>query len=140
MLASDEWMLKVVANGMIAGESKVDYQRRLESKRSEDLREKKLHGKFFRDTDPVADARSWQWMSGGFLDKRAQSFASAPQENVLSTRCYNVTILKQQEGDQNCRLCGSSAEIVGHLISACDKLAHRDYKRRHDRRHDRIGT
>ena len=90
-------MLKVVANGMVAGESKVDYQRRLERERSEQLRAKMLHGKFFRETDQVADARSWQWMSDGFLDKRAESFASAAQENVLATRCYNVTILKQQE-------------------------------------------
>ena len=30
VMASDEWMLKVVANGMVAGESKVDYRLRLE--------------------------------------------------------------------------------------------------------------
>ncbi len=132
VMDSDEWMLKVVANGMVAGESKVDYQRRLQRERSEDLRAKKLHGKFFNETDLVADERSWQWMRSGFLDKRAESFVTAAQDNVLATRCYNVTILKQP-GDKNCRLCGSSAETVGHLVSACEKLLHKDYKRRHDR-------
>lgn len=132
VMASDEWMLKVVANGMVAGESKVDYQRRLERERSEDLREKKLHGKFFRETDPVADERSWQWMRSGFLDKSVESFVTAAQDNVIATRCYNVTILNKP-GDMNYRLCGKAAESVGHVIKACDKLLHMYYKRRHDR-------
>ena len=129
---SDEWMLKVVANGMVPGESKVDYRLRLERERSERLREKTLHGKFFNETGEVADERSWQWMRSGFLDKRTEAFVSAAQENVLKTRCYNVTIMKQK-GDVKCRMCGSSSETVGHLVSACDKLAQRDYRRRHDR-------
>ena len=132
VMDSDEWMLKVVANGMVAGESKMTYQRRLETKRAEDTRTKKIHGKFFRETDPVADERSWQWMKGGFLDKRTESFVSAAQDNILATRCYTVTVLKKP-GDMNCRLCGKAAESVGHLISACEKLLHKDYKRRHDR-------
>ena len=129
---SDEWMLKVVANGKVPGEAKVDYRLRLERERSERLREKTLHGKFFNETGEVADERSWQWMRSGFLDKRTEAFVSAAQENVLKTRCYNVTIMKQK-GDVKCRMCGSSSETVGHLVSACDKLAQRDYRRRHDR-------
>ena len=31
-----------------------------------------------------------------------------------------------------CRLCGRKGESVQHLVSACEKLAHREYKRRHD--------
>ena len=26
-----------------------------------------FHGKFFRETKEVADARSWQWVSGGYM-------------------------------------------------------------------------
>ena len=129
---SDEWMLKVVADGMVPGESKVDYKVRMERERLERLKAKKLHGKFFNETEQVADERSWQWLRGGFLDKRAEAFVCAAQENALKTRCYNATILRQ-EGDVKCRMCGKSAETVGHLMSACDKLAQRDYKRRHDR-------
>ena len=53
VMGSEEWMLKVVANGMVAGESKVDYQRRLEKKWADETRAKKVHEKFFRETDPV---------------------------------------------------------------------------------------
>ena len=129
---SDEWMLKVVADGMVPGESKVDYKVRMERERLERLKTKTLHGKFFNETEQVADERSWQWLRGGFLDKRTEAFVCAAQENALKTRCYNATIL-HQEGDVKCRMCGKSAETVGHVMSACDKLAQRDYKRRHDR-------
>ena len=32
-----------------------------------------------------------------------------------------------------CRMCGKSAETVGHLTSGCGMLAQREYRRRHDR-------
>ena len=132
VMGSEEWMLKVVANGMVAGESKDDYQRRLAKERADGTRAKPIHGKFFVETDPVADERSWQWMRSGFLDKRAESFLCAAQDNILGTRFYNWKTLKKP-GDKNCRLCGKESETVGHLVSACEKLLHRDYTRRHDR-------
>jgi hypothetical protein len=132
VMGSDEWMLKVVANGMVPGELKEDYQQRLAKERADATRAKTIHGKFFNETDPVADERSWQWMRSGFLDKRAESFLCAAQDNVLGTRYYNTSVLKKP-GDKNCRLCGKEVESVGHLVSACEKLLHRDYQRRHDR-------
>ena len=35
--------------------------------RREGLDEKVFHGKFFLETKEVADARSWQWVSGGYM-------------------------------------------------------------------------
>ena len=31
-----------------------------------------------------------------------------------------------------CRLCGKKVEIVQHITSGCEKLAQKEYKRRHD--------
>ena len=63
--ASDEWMLKVVAEGMEEAEPKVDFEKRVVQERWQRLREKKLHGKFFNDTKDIAHEKSWQWMRGG---------------------------------------------------------------------------
>lgn len=130
--ASEEWMLKEVAADIVMGESKVEYKKRVEKERAERLAAKKLHGKFFREVKEVADERSWQWLKGGYLDKRNEGFVCAAQENVLKTRCYVATVMKQG-GDVNCRLCGKYAETVGHLVSGCEKLAQREYRRRHDK-------
>ena len=75
--ASDEWMLKVVAEDLVLGESKGEYKKRMEKERSERLMGKKLHGKFFREVKNVADERSWQWLRGGYLDKRTEGYVCA---------------------------------------------------------------
>ena len=133
VMASDEWMLKVVAENLpVQGEPKADYKKRIGKERSERLMEKKLHGKFFNQVKEVADERTWQWLRGGYLDKRNEGYVCAAQENVLKTKCYAVTIMKEGE-DSLCRLCGKSWETVGHLTSGCKLLAQKEYKRRHDR-------
>ena len=133
VMASDEWMLQVVAeNLLVEGEAKADYKKRMEKGRSDRLMAKNLHGKFFNEIKDVADERTWQWLRGGFLDKRNEGYVCAAQENVLKTRYYVTSIMKQ-DGDSLCRLCGAYVESVGHLVSACKMLAQNEYKRRHDR-------
>ena len=132
VLHSEEWMLKVVADSLEGGLGKEELKKQMETQRKDSLYEKRLHGKFFREVKEVADEKSWQWMRGGFLDKRTEGFVCAAQENVLQTNCYKVTIMKQ--GDNvKCRKCGKEAETVGHLISGCEMLAQNEYKRRHDK-------
>jgi len=132
LVASEEWMLRVVAENVLEGESKVEYGKRMERERGERLMEKVLHGKFFREVKEVADGKSWQWLRGGYLDKRTEGFVCAAQENVLKTRCYQATVMKKG-GDVKCRMCGKYAETVGHLASGCGVLAQREYRRRHDK-------
>ena len=31
-----------------------------------------------------------------------------------------------------CRMCGKRGESIQHIVAECEKLAQRDYKRRHD--------
>ena len=130
--ASDEWMLKVVAEGMEEAEPKVDFEKRVVQERWQRLREKKLHGKFFNDTKDIAHEKSWQWMKGGFVDKRTESFVCAAQENVIATRLYCATVIGDGSG-RDCRLCGEEAESIGHLVSHCKSLRQTEFKRRHDK-------
>ena len=129
--ASAEPMLVEVARNTVECEPKSDFKRRRADERKNGLAEKKLHGKFFRDVKGVASDRSWQWLRGGYLYKSTEGFICAAQENVLNTRNYCASVLKQ-EVDNKCRMCGEYAETVGHLVSACKQLAQTEYKRRHD--------
>ena len=130
--ASDEWMLQVVAGSMKEGESKVDFEKGVVRERWQRLRTKKLHGKFFNDIKDIAHEKSWQWMRGGFVDKRTEGFVCAAQENVVPTRLYHRTVIKDGSS-QECRMCGEEAESVGHLVSHCKSLRQTEFKRRHDK-------
>lgn len=39
----------------------------------------------------------------------------------------------EKDGSDKCRLCGISLETVSHIVSACSILAHKEYKRHHDK-------
>ena len=56
----------------------------------------------------------------------------AAQEQALNTN--SVTNQIYHLGDSNkCRLCGIRVESVTHIVSACQMLAQKEYKRRHDK-------
>ena len=129
---SEEWMLRIVGRTMEVGETKHEYVRRVDEERAQRLREKKLHGKYFRGIEGVADSRSWQWLRAGYLAKSTEAYLFAAQEQALRTRFFRKTI-EGEEGVGECRVCGKTAESVGHLASGCSGLAQREYRRRHDR-------
>ena len=128
---SEEPMLKEVAANMNEEEPKLDYKKRMADERKDRLLGKILHGRFFRDVKEVASDKSWQWLRGGYLYKGTEGYICAAQENVLNTRNYCVSVT-HQGNDNMCRMCGEYAETVGHLVSACTKLAQTEYRRRHD--------
>ena len=131
---SEEWMLKVVSGmGVVARvESAKEYKDRVERTRREALRAKPLHGSFFRSVSEVADERSWQWLSGGYLTKATEGFILAAQEQAVRTRWVRATIDGEADLDPMCRVCGKQLETVMHLASGCGELAKKQYKVRHD--------
>ena len=111
----------------------------MDKERKERLKGTPLHGKFKVEVEAVADPKSWQWLRGGYLDKKNESYICAAQENALNTR-YRVAMLKREggvgrmkQGEGHCRKCGKFVETVGHLISGCTMLAQKEYRKRHDR-------
>ena len=129
---TEEWMLKVVGETLHVGETKNEYKKRVEKTRMECFLGKRLHGKFMRDVSKVADARSWQWLRAGYLGKGTERYVFAAQEQVLRTRFFRATI-QREDIDPKCRVCCKEVESVGHVASGCSVLAHREYRRRHDR-------
>ena len=132
--ASGEWMLGCVSETFEEGNEKSkEYKKRVEQERWDDLMNKKLHGKFWRDMQELdVDKRSWQWVKAGYLGKNLEGFICAAQEQALRTRCIRSTIDKENI-DPKCRRCGQVSETVQHLASGCTALAQKEYRRRHDR-------
>ncbi|MEM7375718.1 MAG: reverse transcriptase family protein [Bacteroidota bacterium] len=134
VLGVGEPMMEVIAGDLdYSKESKAHYKQRRDEERKEDLANKPLHGKFFREMDSQATGRSIQWVIGGFLAKSTEAFVFAAQEQALKTRLAE----SKWDADSNisplCRVCGEEAESVWHLTSGCKVLAQREYRRRHDR-------
>ena len=144
--SSSEWMLEEVARaGIVSGvESGEEYRKRIEVERTESLRGRGLHGKFFREFEAGVEAgevdkdRSWQWLKAGFLTKATESFIIAAQEQALRTNFVRATIDQVEGVDANCRVCGLHLETVKHVVSGCSELAKKQYKIRHDKMGTRV--
>ena len=81
VVGSEEWMLKVVASNVEVDETKAEYVERVDRERMEEVVEKRMHGKFFRDITEVADERTWQWLRAGYMAKRAGTTYKTVQES-----------------------------------------------------------
>ena len=55
----------------------------------------------------------------------------AAQEQAIRTKYMKYHIDKTGESPM-CRMCGKKGESVQHITSGCEKLAQKEYKRRHD--------
>ena len=113
-------------------EEKEKFQKRLFSERSTKLKSMKLHGQFEKDTEAVKTKESWNWLRCGDLKRETDALIMAAQEQALNTNSIKKNIYKITDSDK-CRLCGKNTESVTHIISACPKLAQKEYKRRHDK-------
>ena len=113
-------------------EEKEKFQKRLFSERSTKLKSMKLHGQFEKDTEAVKTKESWDWLRCGDLKRETEALIMAAQEQALNTNSIKKNIYKITDSDK-CRLCGKNTESVTHIISACPKLAQKEYKRRHDK-------
>ena len=100
----------MVAENLEDGMSNKKLKKQIHTQRKDRLHAKIPHGKYFREVREVADEKSWQWMNGGFIDKRTEGFVCAAQENVLQTNCYKTTITKQGD-NMKCRKCGRQLDI-----------------------------
>ena len=55
----------------------------------------------------------------------------AAQNIAIRTNHIKARIDKTQQNSK-CKLCGDTDETINHIISECSKLAHKEYKARHD--------
>ena len=91
-----------------------------------------MYGQFLRDTSAKVDKKlSWRWLRKGDLKIQTESLLCAEQEQALRTNYLKFHIDKTANSPL-CRICGNKGETVQHIICECEKLAQKEYKRRHD--------
>ena len=94
--------------------------------------EKKMHGQFSKEiSDSVDKEKSWYWLSRGDLKVETEALLCAAQEQALRTNYIEHNIDKSIDSPL-CRMCGKCGESVQHIVSGCEKLAQKEYKRRRD--------
>ena len=100
----------------------VEFKKQREKELKEKWSEKRMHRQFIRETTEKGDKeKTWQWLSRGDLKVGTGN----------QGKLYKVPIDKTSDSPM-CRLCGKKGESVQHIISGCEKLARKEYKRRHD--------
>ena len=113
------------------GENGKEYKTRVHSERIESLQEKQMHGKWFRENEG-AIAKSFSWVSSGYVNKSTEGFIFAAQEQAIQTNWLKSRI-RGGEFDNRCRVGKKFPETVAHVASGCGPLAQTEYKKRHDR-------
>ena len=89
----------------------------------------KMHGQFVREMPEKVDQdKTWQWLSESNLKIKTEALLCAAQEETIRTNNAKHHIDKTRESPL-CRLCRKKVEIVQHLLSGCEKLAQKEYRR-----------
>ena len=70
-------------------------------------------------------------MSKSNLKVETEALICAAQEQAIRTNYIKHKIDKTLNSPL-CRMCGKRGESVQHTVSECEKLAQKEYKRRHD--------
>ena len=132
---TEEEFLKVVARLKKLEKDKIegkkDYSNRIEQEKMDQLRSRKLHDQFGRDTDNIKSGKLWHWLRNVNLKREIESLLSTAQEEALNTN--SVRKFYHKDVSNKCRLCGTHVENVLHIVSSCSMLAQKEYKRRHDK-------
>ena len=91
-----------------------------------------MHGQYTREIDESVDKdKTWGWLKNGGLKGCTESLLRAAQDQALRTKYVKHHIDNAAESPL-CRLCGEKGETFSHIVSECNMLAQREYKRRHD--------
>ena len=136
VLNSEEKLLREVC---VAGTIKTegtgntkDFKKQRAEERKEKFLEKKMHGKFCREIPEKVDKeKSWYWLSRCDVKVETEALLCAAQEQALRTNYIKHHIDKSIDSPL-CRMCGKCGESVQHIVIGCEKLAQKEYKRRHD--------
>ena len=134
--SSEEKLVRGVAAAGIINTEDVVRSEEFKKQKAQELKqswsEKKMHGQFIRELPGEVDKdRTWQWLSTSDLKIGTEALLCAAQEQAIRTNYVKYQIDKTSDSPL-CRLCGKKGESVQHLISGCEKLAQKEYKRRHD--------
>ena len=110
----------------------VEFKKQREKEQKEKWTENRMHGQFIRETTEKVDKeKTWLWLSREDFKVETEALLCAAQAQAIRTNYITYHIDKISESPL-CRLCGKKGESVQHITSGCEKLAQKEYKRRHD--------
>ena len=73
------------------------------------------------------------WLRKGIFKKETESLRIATQNNTRKKKTNHIKArIEKTQQNSKCRLYGDRDETINHIISEHSKLAHREYKARHD--------
>lgn len=111
---------------------KVEFKKRRTEELKQKWTDKVMYGQFVRQMPEQVDKdKIWKWLSKGDLKVGTEALLCAAQEQAIRTNYVKHKIDRSVESPL-CRLCGKRGETVQHVICECEKLAQKEYKRRHD--------
>ena len=65
------------------------------------------------------------------LKVETEAMLCAAQEQAIRTNYVKHKVDKTAQSPL-CRICDKKSESISHIVSECEKLAQKEYKRRHD--------
>jgi hypothetical protein len=111
---------------------KAEFKRSRAQKLKQKWRGKAMYGQFVREmSEKVDQDKTWQWLAKGDLKVGTEALLCAAQEQAIRTNYVKHHIDKSNDSPL-CRLCGKRGETIQHIMCECEKLAQKEYKRRHD--------
>ena len=90
-----------------------------------------LQGELGRHVDNKKPKGSWNWLRHRHLEREIESMLSAAQEQALNTN--SVRKIYHTDVFNKCRSSGSHVENVLLIVSDCNMLARKDYRRKDDK-------
>ena len=99
---------------------------------------KRMYGQFVREMPETTDEKeTWCWLRKAELKVEIKAMLCAAQEQankLCETIRTNYVKHKIDKTAQSplCRMCHKKSETISHIVSECEKLAQKEYKRRHD--------
>ena len=73
----------------------------------------------------------WNWLRKADLKVETEAMPCAAQEQAIRTIYVKHKIDKTAQSPL-CRMCDKKSETISRIVSECEKLAQKEYKRRHD--------
>ena len=93
---------------------------------------KRMYGQLVREMPETIDEKeTWYWLRKTELKVETKAMLWAAQELAIRTNCVKHKVYKIAQSPL-CRMCDKKSETISHIVSECEKLAQKEYKRRHD--------
>ena len=129
---SEEILIQAARGDKIDGLEAVSVLKRSKKeKRVEDWEEKVVCVQYLRQTKEVRSDQCWAWLQNGDLKRETESLIVAAQNQSIRTNLVKAKIDKSQR-DSLCGGCRKVDESIDHIVSGCNKIAQKEYKRRDD--------